>query len=260
MNLDRYSRQMLFSPLGGQGQRKLLSLKVSLLGCGALGSSMANLLVRAGIGRLCLIDRDTVELSNLQRQTLFDEEDVRKRRPKAIAARDRLAQINSEVEIDPQVVDVTPENIESLLLDTDIILDATDNFETRFLINDTSLNHSIPWVYGGCVRSEGAVMPVVPGRSACLRCLMPEPPEPGSTPTAETAGVLSPVVQTTAAFQVCEAIKILIGSWGDVIFQMRYFDLWKGTIQTIDTGLSRKRPDCPACALHRFDFLESEIT
>ena len=208
----RYARQMRFPPLGEEGQRRLQAAAALLCGCGALGSAIANTLVRAGVGRLRIVDRDFVELTNLQRQSLFDEADARAGTPKAVAAAEKLRAINSTVAIEPVVADIEPANIERFCEGIDVILDGTDNFETRFLINDAAVKLGLPWVYGGCVGAEGQTMTILPGETPCLRCLMPECPAPGSTPTCDVAGILGPIVGLIASIEAAEAIKILSGN------------------------------------------------
>ncbi len=207
---ERYSRQILFPGIGEQGQQHLLDARVAVAGCGALGSFQAGALARAGIGWLRIIDRDYVELSNLQRQWLFDECDVEQGLPKAVAAARKIAGINAGVRVEPVVADLTPSNVEDLLGGVDLILDGTDNFETRYLINDFAVERGVPWVYGAAVGSYGIAMPVIPGKTACLRCIYPDPPS-GAQPTCETAGVLGTVTALIASWQVSEAIKILCG-------------------------------------------------
>src|SRR5690606_14032490 len=188
-DLSRYSRQMRYPGIGEEGQKRLLASRALICGCGALGSVLANTLVRAGVGHVRIVDRDFLELNNLQRQILYDEDDVAAGIPKAIAAQRRLERINSQVKVEAIVADVDASNIGSLVEGVDIILDGTDNFETRFLLNDASLKYGIPWVYGGCIGAEGQTMTVLPGKSPCLRCFMAEAPPPGSTPTCDSAGI-----------------------------------------------------------------------
>src|SRR5580704_7881469 len=207
---ERFSRQILFPGIGEAGQIRLLDARVVVAGCGALGSFQAGALARAGVGLLRIIDRDYVELSNLQRQWLFDECDVEQAMPKAAAAARKIAAINGGVRVEPVVADLTPSNVDDLLGGVDLILDGTDNFETRYLINDFAVQHGIPWVYGAAVGSYGIAMPVIPGKTACLRCLYPDPPA-GAQPTCETAGVLGSLTALIASLQVSEAIKILCG-------------------------------------------------
>lgn len=250
---ERYSRQILFSGIGEAGQRKLLGSHVAIVGCGALGSFQAEALARAGVGRLTIIDRDYVEPSNLQRQWLFDEADAAAALPKAIAAERALARVNSGVRVTGIVADLTPANIHELLDESDLILDGTDNFETRYLINDYCVSRRSPWIYGAAVGSYGVTMPVVPERSACFRCLYPEPPD-GPQPTCETAGVLNSVTATVAALQVADALKLLCT--GSLEPRLTTLDLWSGGIRR--TELPARDPDCPACGLRQFPYLDGE--
>src|SRR5215471_17447050 len=210
-NLERYSRQMRFYGIGEAGQRKLLDSHVTLCGCGALGTVLANALVRAGVGHLRLIDRDFIETSNLQRQVLFDEQDVAENLPKAEAAARKLEAINSAVHVEPVVTDVDRTNILELVHDADLILDGTDNFEIRYLINDAAVKLNKPWVYGGCIGAHGQTMTILPGETPCLRCVFEAAPSPGEAGTCETAGVLGPIVNVIASYQAAEALKILSG-------------------------------------------------
>ena len=205
MNLDRYSRQIRFSAIGEAGQRRLAASRALVCGCGALGSVLANTLARSGVGSLRIVDRDFVETSNLQRQVLFDEDDVAAHLPKAVAAANKLRRINSEIEIEPIVSDVDHTNLPGLLENVDVIVDGTDNFETRFLLNDASVKFGLPWVYGGCIGAGGQTMTVLPGETPCLRCLIQEPPPPGATETCDTAGILSPIINVIASIQAMEA-------------------------------------------------------
>lgn len=250
---DRYSRQILFPGIGAGGQERLLASSVAIVGCGALGSFQAGALARAGVGRLFLIDRDYVELSNLQRQWLFDESDARDGVPKAIAAARALARVNSAIQVVPHVADLTPGNIRELLGEADLILDGTDNFETRYLINDYAISRGIPWIYGAAVGSYGLTMPVLPGRTACLKCVYPEPPA-GAQPTCETAGVLNAVTSVIASLQVSGAIMVLAGHADALRPRITTVDVWTGEIRQI----SQPSPDaqCPACG--RRDFLHLE--
>src|SRR5689334_20827549 len=211
VSLERYSRQMRFYGVGLEGQRKLAEARVTLCGCGALGTVLANALVRAGVGHLRLIDRDFIETSNLQRQVLFDEHDVADNLPKAEAAARKLAAINSAVHVEPVVADIDRTNILDLVHDADLVLDGTDNFEIRYLINDAAVKLGKPWVYGGCIGSHGQVMVILPGQTPCLRCVFEAAPAPGEAGTCETAGVLGPIGNILASFQATEAIKILTG-------------------------------------------------
>jgi adenylyltransferase/sulfurtransferase len=253
-NQNRYQRQILLPQIGAEGQARLGRARAMILGCGALGTVMAEALVRAGLGFLRIVDRDLIELNNLQRQVLFDEEDARQSLPKSIAAAKRLRQINSTVTVDPLVLDVHSGNIEELL-DVDLILDGTDNAETRYLLNDAAIKHARPWVYGACVGTEGRVLAIIPGKTACLRCIFPDAPVPGQLPTCDTAGVLSPVAGVVASLQAVIAIKILSGNVSAVAEELISLDLWTGRLRSISTAQSR-RPDCPCCGLKRFEFLD----
>ncbi|HET8524285.1 MAG TPA: ThiF family adenylyltransferase [Thermomicrobiales bacterium] len=252
---DRYVRQERFFPIGREGQRRLATTHVVQVGCGALGSASAELLTRAGIGRLTLIDRDYVELHNLQRQSLFSEEDVAEHVPKAAAAARRLEAINGEVEIRPEITDLHAGNAERLLADADIILDGTDNFETRYLINDVAVKFGIPWVYGGVIASGGSTMTIRPEETPCLRCVFPDPPEPGSVPTCDTAGVIGPAVQIVAAIQAAEAMKLAVGDLAATNQALLSFDVWPLDAQRVP--LPPRDPECPTCGQRQFSFLES---
>jgi molybdopterin-synthase adenylyltransferase len=250
---ERYSRQILFHGIGEAGQQRLLDARAVVVGCGALGSFQAGALARAGVGHLRIIDRDYVELSNLQRQWLFDQCDVEQALPKSMAAARRLTAVNSDIRIEPVVADLTPGNADDLLGESDLILDGTDNFETRYLINDYAVNRGQPWVYGAAVGSYGISMAVVPGKTACLRCVYPDPP-PGAQPTCETAGVIGSVTALIASWQVSEAIKILCGA--EPSRKITTVDVWSGEIRQI----SEPGPDphCPACGLRQFPYLNGE--
>src|ERR1700683_4614387 len=243
--LERYSKQVLFAGIGEAGQRRLLQSLAVLCGCGALGSVLAETLVRAGVGFLRIVDRDFVELSNLQRQVLFDESDVTEQLPKAVAAAEKLRRINSGVTIEPIVVDVDHPNVPSLVEGMDLILDGSDNFELRFLVNDASLETNIPWIYAGVIGSHGQVMPIFPGQSACLRCLIERVPDAGSTETCDTAGVLGPAVQVVASLEAVAALKILSGQSEKVSRTLSYVDVWDGTLRQLNVADLRERADCP---------------
>ena len=257
-DLARYSRQMLFAPIGVQGQRRLRNASVTLVGCGALGSVLANTLVRAGVGALRIIDRDFIELSNLQRQTLFDEHNIAQSLPKAVAAARKLRKINSAVEIEDFVADVNPATIETLCGSADLVLDGTDNLATRYLINDFAVRENIPWVFGACLAAEGLVLPILPHETACLRCIWPDPPTPGSLPTCDTAGVLAATVQIVASLQATEAMKILIGRDADVSRCLLAIDAWAGRIRALNVQSAREAGDCPCCGQARYEFLSGE--
>ena len=254
-NLDRYVRQMRYPPLGEAGQQQLARACVLVCGCGALGSQAANLLVRAGVGNVRIVDRDFVELSNLQRQALFDEQDAAAGIPKAVAAAEKLRRINSQVCVEPVVAHVDRTNIESLCDGVDAIVDGTDNFETRFLVNDAAVKLGIPWVYGGCVGAGGQVMTILPGQTACLRCLMLDCPPPGATPTCDTAGILGPIVGVIASMEVSEAIKILSGNREAISRRLTAIDLWNNSVHQIDVSTLRDRVDCPTCKGGEFPWL-----
>ena len=248
---ERYSRQVLFAGIGEAGQERLRSAVVAVAGCGALGSFQAGAMARAGVGRLILIDRDYVELSNLQRQWLFCEADAAEGVPKAIAAAREIARINSGVKVDPEVADLTPANIEDLLEDVALVLDGTDNFETRYLINDYCVSRDIPWIYGAAVGSYGLTMPVLPGSGACLQCIFPEPPS-GAQPTCETAGVLNTVTSLIASLQVSDALRILTGAGIDCP-RITTVDVWSGHIRQVK--LPPPDPACPSCGTRQFPHL-----
>jgi len=246
---SRYSRQSRFAPLGQEGQERIRAAAVAIVGCGALGTVEAEILVRAGAGRVRLIDRDFVESSNLQRQFLFTESDASEGLPKAVAAARRLACVNSEVGIEPVVADLTPANIEELLEGVDLILDGTDNFEARFLMNDYAVNAGIPWIYAAAVGSYGLKLAIVPGRTACLRCVYPEPPT-GSQPTCETEGVLAPITAAIASLACGDALKILARGFHDVASRLTTIDVWSGDIR--QTAAPERDPECPCCVRREF--------
>lgn len=248
MNMNRYRKQMLFSEVGEEGQRALLNSRVAVVGCGALGSVIAQTIVRAGVGFVRVIDRDFVDLSNLQRQVLYDEADVAQRLPKAIAAERKLRQINSEVDIEGIVADVHHENILSFIEDTDLILDGTDNFEIRYLINDAAVERGIPWVHGGCIGSHGQVMTIIPGKTPCFRCLMPEIPDPGSSETCDTAGVLAAAIQVVAALQVVDAMKLMLGQQDTIPSVLQIVDVWDGSLRRLDLSKLNENQSCPCCS------------
>jgi adenylyltransferase/sulfurtransferase len=255
---SRYDRQARFAPLGPQGQRRLAESRALVCGCGALGSVVADMLARAGVGFTRIVDRDFLELNNLQRQFLYDERDVAVGLPKAIAAANHLRQINSEVEIAPVVADVTFRNIGELASDVDIILDGSDNFAVRFLLNDFAVKHEKPWIYGGCIGAEGQTMTIVPGRSACLACLMADAPPPGTTPTCDTAGIIAPIVGLIASIEVAEALKILSGQPEAVSRRLAIVDLWDNQIRSVDLTRLRENSDCRVCKHHEFAWLSGE--
>lgn len=256
--MDRYARQMRFAPIGEQGQRSLLQSKALICGCGALGSVLASTLARAGVGRLAIVDRDFLEKSNLQRQTLYDELDVAAGLPKAIAAQAKLQKINSEIEIEAFVADVSHRNIGELARDADIVLDGTDNFETRYLINDFCLKNGVPWVFGGCLGADGQTMTILPGQTPCLRCLHPEPPAPGTSPTCDVAGILAPVINVVGSWQANEAIKILTGNRQAVSRSLTVFEMWDNRLRQIKLDALASSGGCPACRGEEFPWLEGK--
>lgn len=253
-NSERYARQILFTGIGPEGQEKLARAHVVLVGCGADGSVIADRLVRAGVGQLIIIDRDFVELNNLQRQVLFDESDATARLPKAVAAERKLARINSTVTVHGLVADLNPENAEELLGGADLVMDGTDNFTTRYLINDVCIQHNIPWIYCGVVASYGMTMTIVPHQTPCLRCVFPEAPVPGSTPTCDMVGIANPIVSVVAGIAAAEGIKYLVGT-GDLNRGIIYVDIWHNTYDMLESG--DPRPDCPTCGQGRFEYLET---
>ena len=253
---DRYSRQIRFAPIGSDGQEQIANASVAVLGCGALGTVASELLVRAGIGNLLIVDRDVVEWSNLQRQSLFDEQDAREGIAKVEAAKRRLSRINSEVEIQLSVADVTSENVHSVLASSDLVVDATDNFATRFLVNDWSIKTRTPWVHGGCVGATGQVMLFSGHGNPCFRCFVPEPPPAAVIDTCDTAGVLNAATHLIASLQVAEAIKWVVGDHQSVRKQLCSIDLWNNRTRevSVSTDVSSQ---CPACN-GNFQFLNCE--
>lgn len=249
----RYARQLIFPGIGEEGQKKLLNAHVVLVGCGADGTAIADRLVRAGVGRLTLIDRDFIELNNLQRQVLYDEDDLRANLPKAIAAERKLGRINSQVAITGLVADLNAENAEELLTGADLVMDGADNFEARYIMNDVCIKHGIPWIYCGVVASYGMTMTIVPHQTPCLRCLFADAPPPGATATCDTAGIVNPIVSVMAGVAAAEGIKLLVGT-GERNPGIIHVDLWDNTFDAFDSG--PPRPDCPACGRGEYEFLE----
>lgn len=255
---DRYSRQSRFWAVGRAGQARIRAGRVLVVGCGALGSAAVDLLARAGVGQITIVDRDFVELSNLQRQLLFDEADAAAGTPKAIAAARAVARINSEVEVRPFVADVTPSNVEQFVAQVDAVLDGTDNFETRYLINDACVKLGVPWVYGGAIGSTGMSMTIVPGDTACFRCLFPTPQPVGTMETCDTAGVLAATIVTVAAIEWAEVIKLLVGDRANLARGLTALDVW--TNDHLLTEGAPRNPDCPCCGQRRFEYLEARVT
>jgi len=255
IQLDRYRRQLRYAPLGEEGQRQLLQARVLICGCGALGCVVADTLVRAGVGFVRLVDRDFVETDNLHRQGLFDESDAAAQLPKAIAAAARLVRVNSAVQIEPIVADLNATNVDALAADVELIVDGTDNFETRYLLNDYAVANNRPWIFGGCIGAEGQTLAIVPGETPCLSCIMPEPPPAAAQPTCETVGVLGPIVNVIASLQAMEAIKLLSGNRDQLNPAMTLVDLWHNQIRTMGVGKSRTG-DCPTCGQRDFAWLD----
>tara|TARA_B100001059_G_scaffold12583_2_gene10101 strand:+ start:2235 stop:3287 length:1053 start_codon:yes stop_codon:yes gene_type:complete len=255
MNHERYQRQMLIPEIGADGQARLSKARVLVAGCGALGCTIADLLARAGVGHLRIVDRDLVELTNLQRQVLFTESDVGA--PKAFAAARRLEAVNSDIEIEPHTKDINPSTVRKLAADCDLIVDGLDNFETRYLLNDMAISCGIPYIYGGAVGSEGLSFTVLGDGAAdgspCLRCLFPEPPEPGTTATCDTAGVLGPLISMVGAHEALQAMKLILGKRDEVDRTLMRIDVWNNSIHRMDA--SRPVPDCPCCAKRDFQWL-----
>ena len=252
---DRYVRQMRFAPLGVEGQRQISQSRVLVCGCGALGSVIANTLARAGVGHLRIVDRDFLEWNNLQRQVLYTEADVTAGIPKSVAAKAHLEQINSEIELEAVVANVSAENIGELIDSVDCIVDGTDNFETRFLLNDAAIKNNIPWVYGGCIGSEGQSMTILPGETPCLHCLMQAgPPPPGTTPTCDSAGILSPIINVIASFQSMEVLKIISGNRHKISRVLHIFDLWENQARQVKLTQLTENNDCPTCKHQQFDW------
>ncbi|HEY65491.1 MAG TPA: thiazole biosynthesis adenylyltransferase ThiF [Caldilineae bacterium] len=254
-DLSRYSRQLLFPTLGEAGQRRLLDARVAVIGCGATGSVIANHLARAGIGYLRVVDRDFVELHNLHRQMLFDEDDVAESLPKAVAAARKLRRINSQIVVEDVVTDVNPGNVLDLIRDVDLVMDGTDNMETRYVLNDACVQLGKPWVYTGAVASYGMVMTIIPHETACLRCVMPTPPAPGTLATCDTAGVLGPAVAVVASIAAGEALKYLSGM-AEITRGMLHFELLDNRLDRFD--IEGPRPDCPTCGQGEYTFLQVE--
>jgi molybdopterin-synthase adenylyltransferase len=250
---ERYSRQILYPGIGEAGQEAILHSHVAIVGCGALGSFHAAALARAGVGCLTIIDRDYIEPGNLHRQWLFEEADAAEALPKAVAAERRLRCINSLTSVRGIVADMTSANVDDLLAAADLILDGTDNFDTRYLINDFAVSRGVPWIYGAAVGSYGLTMPVIPGRTPCLRCVYPDPPQ-GVQPTCETAGVVNAIVSAVASLQVADALKWLSGHPEKIRARIATIDVWEGTLRQIDAP--ERDPDCPCCARREFTFLE----
>lgn len=252
---ERYSRQILFNGIGLAGQRRLGDSRVLIIGSGALGSAQIEALARAGVGTLRIVDRDFVEASNLQRQTMFTEHDAAERIPKAVAAANHIAEINSEIQTEPEITDVNHSNIEQLIKDCDLVLDGTDNFATRYLINDACVKHEINWVYGAAVGSYGVTMTIRPHQTPCLRCVFEEAPPAATAPTCDTAGVIMPIINVVAAVQVTEALKLLTGQNEQLHQSLMQFDVWRNEWRKINPGPPSS--ECPTCAFGHFETLDA---
>jgi adenylyltransferase/sulfurtransferase len=255
-SLERYSRQMRFYGIGMEGQKRLQDSHVTLCGCGALGTVIANVLVRGGVGHLRIVDRDFIELSNLQRQVLFDEHDIAENVPKAEAAARKLAAINPTVHVEPVVTDIDRTHILVLVGDADLVLDGTDNFEIRYLVNDVAVKLGKPWIYGGSIGSHGQTMTIIPGETPCLRCVFEAAPAPGEAATCETAGVLAPVVNIIASYQAAEAFKVLTGRTDQINRDLVYVDVWENVSKRIKIAKLKGTVDCPCCRHRRFEWLD----
>lgn len=255
---NRYSRQELFSPIGEEGQQKIREKHVLIIGAGALGSANAEMFVRAGVGTVTIVDRDYVDWSNLQRQQLYAESDVENNLPKAVAAQKRLEEINSEVRVEALVQDVTAEELEELITNVDVIIDATDNFETRFIVNDIAQKYSIPWIYGACVGSYGLSYTILPSKTPCLSCLLQSIPLGGAT--CDTAGIISPAVSLVVSHQVTEALKLLVEDYESLRDGLVSFDVWKNEYSCMNVQKLRKH-NCPSCGENAlYPYLNKENT
>ncbi|HBH86119.1 MAG TPA: hypothetical protein DDY17_00755 [Syntrophaceae bacterium] len=251
---NRYFKQLLLAEIGEEGQKRLNGSSAVIAGCGGLGTVIANNLVRSGVGRVIIVDRDFIELDNLHRQILFDEDDIRKGLPKAVAAAEKLRRIDSDITIEPVVADLTAGNIEQIIKGADIVLDGTDNFETRFLINEACVKLGIPWIYAGVVATYGMVFSIIPGETPCLQCFIRELPGPDESPTCDTVGVLGTAVNIIASVEVTEGLKILMGRQDSLIRKLIYIDAWQGTWSAYEIKKDDKR--CPVCDERQFAFLE----
>lgn len=254
--MERYARQIILPEVGKDSQERLAAGRVAVVGCGALGTVVCNHLVRAGVGFVRIIDRDIVELNNLQRQILFDEGDVAQGLPKAVAAARKLSRVNGQVTVEACVADVNPRNVEEMIRDVDLVLDGTDNFETRFLLNDACIKHRVPWIYAGVISTYGMTMTILPNATPCLRCLMPEMPPAGDVPTCDTVGVLSTAVDLVASLQATEALKLLMGRAEELHRQLIFVNAWTAELKRLD--VKKGASACPACNESRYDFLEAK--
>ena len=257
-DISRYHRQYLFNKIGEAGQRRISSSRIAIIGCGALGTVLVNTLARAGVGFIRIVDRDFIEFNNLQRQVLFDEEDIKENLPKAIAAERKIKKINSQIQVEAIVSDVNFTNIEQFIQDVDLVLDGTDNFETRFLINDTCVKLGKPWIYGAVIGSHGLTMTIIPGETPCLRCVFETAPPPELTPTCDTAGIIAPASQVIASLEAIEAIKFLSGNKADLNKTLYSYDVWTRETKNFKLQGLRDATDCPTCKKRNFEFLSGD--
>lgn len=257
--IQRYSRQVKFAGWGQEEQEMLSNGRVLILGCGGLGSAAASLLARAGVGQLKLVDRDYMELSNLQRQILYDEHDVKEGLPKVIAAKRKVHEINANVNAEAVIADVNRMNIEKLVENIDVVIDATDNFETRFLLNDACVKHRIPWIYGACIESHGMCMTIIPGKTPCLRCIIERLPDKDAAPTCERVGVLGAIVTIIASIQANEAMKIVAQKNDEINKNIISIDIWNNSYQIVDSISADENKTCSVCRQHKFDFLSGRF-
>lgn len=258
MDISRYHRQYLFNKIKEDGQKKISSSRVTVIGCGALGTVLVNTLARAGVGFLRIVDRDFIELNNLQRQVLFDEDDIKENLPKAVAAERKAKKINSQIQIEAIVSDVNFTNVEHFIKDVDLVIDGTDNFETRFLLNDACVKHNKPWIYGAVIGSHGLTMTIIPNETPCLRCVFESAPPPELTPTCDTAGIIAPASMVVASLEATEAIKFLSGNKGDLNKSLFSFDVWTHETKNFRLEGLREATDCPTCKHKKFEFLSGE--
>ena len=258
-DISRYHRQYLFNKIGEAGQQKISRSRVTVIGCGALGTTLVNTLARAGVGFIRIVDRDFIELNNLQRQVLFDEDDIKENLPKAIAAERKVKRINSEIQVEAIVSDVNFTNIERFIRDVDLVLDGTDNFETRFLINDACVKLGKPWVYGAVIGSHGLTMTIIPGTTPCLRCVFESAPPPELTPTCDTAGIIAPASSIIASLEATEALKCLSGNEQDLSRSLYSYDVWTRETHSFKLDGLRESANCPACKRRNFEFLSGEL-
>jgi adenylyltransferase/sulfurtransferase len=253
--MSRYSRQERFPEIGPEGQRRLRSARVLVVGCGALGSSLAETMTRAGVGSLTVVDRDCVEPSNLQRQSLFDEDDAEQARAKAVAAEARLRRLNSDVTVRGIVADLDAALARELVAEADLVLDGTDNFETRYVLNDVCLRAGVPWIYAACVAAHGAVLAVRPGRTPCLRCVLGERPQ--ASASCDTDGVIAPIVQVVAGLSAAEALKLLAGCEPALVVGLLTVDVWAGSLERV--SFDGRAPWCPSCTAGRYDYADAPV-